>query len=194
VRQLNAHSERELALADGLVLTGAMDDLHPRLYGARPGPFLRGDLNAGKDRADLAVLVSALALDLPIVGVCRGHQLMNIASGGTLYQDVVVDGATRESHDFQHHPVTAYRGSETRRLVGRRRPQVWSEHHQAVRRLGRRLRIAASSPDGVIESIERTDRRFALGLQWHPEREFHDGPGGLVAEALVEAAAGRRAA
>ena len=103
----------------------------------------------------------------------------------------MADGATRKSHDVGVHRVRTYTGSTTRPLVGREL-QVQSEHHQAVRGLGRRLRVAASSPDGLIETVEHPDRRFTLGLQWHPETD-PAGAGGRVAEALVEAAC-RRAA
>ena len=189
-RQPATPSERELALADGLVFTGAFDDVHSKLYGEDPRG-LRGEPDLARDRDDLAVLCATLALDLPFVGVCRGHQLLNIACGGSLYQDVVADGATRQSHDVGVHRVRTHADSATRPLVGREL-QVHSEHHQAVRRLGRKLRVAASSPDGLIETVERPDRRFTLGLQWHPETD-RAGAGGRVAEALVEAASGRAA-
>lgn len=183
-------SERELALADGLVLTGAFDDLHPSMYGEEPRA-LRGEPNLTRDRTDLAMVSAALALDLPFVGVCRGHQLLNIGCGGDLYQDIVLDGATGESHDTAVHCVHTEPGSEVRSLLGRS-AEVRSEHHQAIRRLGDKLRVAAASRDGVIESVERTDRRFALGLQWHPETDL-DGAGRQIADGLLSAAV-RRAA
>ncbi len=176
-------TDRDLVLADALVLTGAVRDLHSSLYG-EPPRSLRGDLDLEGDRADLALIREALALDLPIVGVCRGHQLLNIASGGTLYQDVVLDGLTPASHDDGQHHLDTDGDSTTRRLLGRS-TEVTSTHHQAVRRLGRRLRPTASSRDGVIEMIERDDRRFALGLQWHPEIDAASGA--AIATALVEA-------
>jgi putative glutamine amidotransferase len=186
VRQVGATAgERELALADGLVLTGAFRDLHPALYGEAPRS-LRGDSNLAQDRADLAALKHALSFDLPIVGVCRGHQLLNIATGGSLYQDVVLDGLTDATHDDGQHRVRTLADSGPRRLLGRS-AHVETTHHQAVRRLGRRLAATATSDDGVIEMIERTDRRFALGLQWHPECDRAHGD--RVAEALVEVAA-----
>ena len=191
VRQLSrGPTERELALADGFVMTGAFDDLHPGLYGEAPRA-LRGEPDFARDRGDLAVVQGALGLDLPLVGVCRGHQLLNIASGGALYQDVMLDGATGENHDAGRHRVETHPDTTSRELLGRR-AEVHSEHHQAVRRLGRHLRISASSPDGLVETIERTDRSFALGLQWHPETE-PGGHGDRVAEALVEAAIARAA-
>jgi gamma-glutamyl-gamma-aminobutyrate hydrolase PuuD len=116
---------------------------------------------------------------------------LNVASGGNLYQDVVRDGATSVEHDRANHRVhTDSRGS-LRGVLGRS-AGVESDHHQAIRRLGRDLQVTASSPDGVLEGIERTDRRFALGLQWHPERSG-DERGARIAEALVAAAVARAA-
>ncbi len=192
VRHLSAApSQRELSLADGLVLTGAFTDLHAGLYGETPR-IARGEPDLGRDLVDLATLTAALASDLPLIGVCRGHQLLNIASGGDLYQDVVGDGATTVQHAVGEHPVQTHAGGSVRRLLGRSM-RVETEHHQAIRRLGRGLEATATAPDGMIESIERTDRRFALGLQWHPERD-PGGSGDRVAEALVAAAMERVAA
>jgi putative glutamine amidotransferase len=175
-------TERDLALADGLLVTGATNDLHSELYGERPRA-LRGETNLERDRADLAALRGALSYDVPIVGFCRGHQLLNIASGGTLYQDVVLDGVTPSSHDDRSHQLETLAGSGARRVVGRS-ASVISSHHQAVRHLGRHLVATATSDDGLIESIERTDGRFALGVQWYPEA---DERGVALAQALVEA-------
>ncbi len=183
-------SARELALSDGLVLTGAFTDLHAGLYGEVPR-LTRGEPDYERDRVDLGVTVAALAMDLPVVGVCRGHQLINIASGGDLYQDVVSDGATTVEHGTGAHAVSTQAGAAMRSLLGRS-AYVDSEHHQAIRRLGRKVTATATSPDGMIESIERTDRRFALGLQWHPERDA-GGPGDRIAEAMVAAAMERAA-
>jgi putative glutamine amidotransferase len=189
VRHLaQAPSQRELSLSDGLVLTGAFTDLHAGLYGEVPR-ITRGTPDFERDRTDLGVLTAALAMHLPVLGVCRGHQLLNIASGGNLYQDVVGDGATTVEHGAGAHPVRTRAGAAMRGLLGRS-TYVDSEHHQAIRRLGRGLKATATSPDGMVESIERTDRRFALGLQWHPERD-PGGPGDRIAEALVQSAVER---
>ncbi len=192
VRITQQPGERDLALADALVFSGAFDDLHPALYGERPRPVLRGRQDLERDRSDYGIVATALSLSLPLVGVCRGHQLLNLASGGSLYQDVVSDGATRETHTDGVHPVETLPDTEARGILGRR-SHVHSEHHQAVRRLGRKLRVASRAPDGLVETIERTDGSFALGLQWHPERGGDGGSGERVAEALVDAAR-RRAA
>jgi RNA polymerase sigma factor (sigma-70 family) len=176
-------SERDLVLADALLLTGAFRDVHSSLYGEAPR-LLRGEPDLETDRGDLALLRGALSLDMPIVGICRGHQLLNIVTGGSLYQDVVADGLTDASHDDGCHLLRTDGDTATRRLIGRS-PEVDSSHHQAIRRLGRGLRPTARSRDGVIEMIERQDRRFALGMQWHPEQSGERGD--AIAEAMVAA-------
>jgi putative glutamine amidotransferase len=186
-----APTERTIALSDGFVCAGAYDDIHSGLYGETPRS-LRGEVDLARDRADLAVVAAVLALDIPYVGVCRGHQLLNIACGGTLYQDVVLDGAAAASHDTGLHPVETRRESASRSIYGRS-VDVMSEHHQAVRRIGRNLRVAAVSGDGVVESIEHDGQRFAIGVQWHPEAAVN-GEGERLAEALVQAAAEREVA
>jgi putative glutamine amidotransferase len=204
VRQTReAPTERELVLSDGLVVTGGLRDVHAKLYGETP-VLARGQPNLNADRLDIAVLNAALAMGLPIVGVCRGHQLLNIAAGGSLYQDVVRDGVAGVDHDTGghvietqgdgsvrrivdrsvHHAIETQADGSLRRIVGRS-VLVNSEHHQAIRRVGRHLRVVATAPDGLIETIERDDRRFALGLQWHPELD-PGSRGDLVAAAFVE--------
>jgi putative glutamine amidotransferase len=185
-----APSERQLALADGLSTTGHVSDIDSRLYGQQPRS-LQGRTDLDVDRRELAAVRQALALDLPILGICRGHQMLNIASGGDLYQDVVQEGVTGSDHAHEHHAVRTGSDGAARRVLGRA-TRVRSQHHQAVRKLGRNLTVTATSPDGVVETIERNDRSFAMGLQWHAELTT-SGAGQLVAEALVEAAAGRAA-
>jgi putative glutamine amidotransferase len=186
VRLVNgATTERELALADGFVFAGAYDDIHSSLYGEAPRS-LRGEIDAERDHADLALVASVLALKIPYVGVCRGHQLLNIACGGNLYQDVVLDGVAGQSHEADLHIVETTPESTSRSMYGRG-VDVLSEHHQAVRRLGRNLRVAAVSRDGVIESIEHSGSDFVLGVQWHPEHAV-DRDGDRIAAGLVDAA------
>lgn len=186
VRMVNGEtSERELALADGLVFAGALDDIHSGLYGEAPRT-LRGEIDLARDRADLALVASVLALGIPYVGICRGHQMLNIACGGNLFQDVVLDGIADQSHDCDLHEIETMPESASRSMYGRA-VDVRSEHHQAVRRLGRNLRVAAVSNDGVVESIEHTAHSFVLGVQWHPEQAV-DRDGDRIADGLVQAA------
>ena len=191
VRLVNGEtSERELALADGFVFAGAYDDIHSSLYGETPRS-LRGHIDIDRDRADLALIAGVLALGIPYVGICRGHQMLNIVCGGNLYQDVMLDGAADQSHEADLHPVETTPESASRSMYGHA-VDVRSEHHQAVRRLGRNLRVAAVSRDGVVESIEHTERGFVLGVQWHPEQAV-DRDGDRIAEGLVNAASAQAA-
>jgi putative glutamine amidotransferase len=186
VRMVNREtSERELALADGFVFAGAVDDIHSGLYGEVPRT-LRGEIDVARDRADLAVVASVLALGIPYVGICRGHQMLNVACGGNLFQDVVLDGIAGQSHDCDLHEIETMPDSASRLMYGRA-VDVRSEHHQAVRRLGRNLRVAAVSNDGVVESIEHMGHNFVLGVQWHPEHAV-DRDGDRIADGLVQAA------
>jgi putative glutamine amidotransferase len=184
VRQTpDAPTERELALSDGFVITGGTRDVHAAMYGETP-VLPRGEPDLKEDRLDLAVITAALAMDLPFVGVCRGHQLLNIGTGGSLHQDVVRDGVAGVDHDTSDHVIKTQADGSLRRIIGRSMV-VRSEHHQAVRRLGRHLRVVATSPDGLIETIEREDGKFALGLQWHPELD-PGGRGDSIATVFVD--------
>jgi anthranilate synthase component 2/putative glutamine amidotransferase len=171
----------DLVGADAIVLTGSVTDVHPGLYGERPGPHVR-DPDRYRDERDLAILRAALRADVPILGVCRGTQLLNILAGGGLVQHI--DGAF--ANHAEPHVVETASGTLVRGPLGSRAP-VCSIHHQAVGRLGRGLRVSARAPDGLVEALEVPGRRFALGLQWHPERDG-DPTSARLAEALVEAA------
>ncbi|HEX2129101.1 MAG TPA: sigma-70 family RNA polymerase sigma factor [Solirubrobacterales bacterium] len=184
--QDSAAVERELAASDAVVIGGSVTDMHPAMYGEVPRTDLH-DPDLGGDVRELRVLRSALEQDIPVVGVCRGHQLLNVALGGTLFQDLVEDGATSRQHWGEVHSVETTGGTFMRRLLGRG-PEVLSEHHQGTRRLGRGLRVAAVSRDGVVEAVELPGRRLTVGLQWHPEASASGEAGQRVAAALVEAA------
>ena len=184
--------EREIATADALVLAGSVIDLHPALYRERPRTALNRP-NLARDLTDLRALRTALRAGVPVLGVCRGHQLINIALGGTLHQDLARDGVTWRSHRDGSHRIDTAHGSFARHVLGRR-PTVSSEHHQAIARLGRGVTPYASSPDGVIEGAEVKARSLILGLQWHPESPESGVAGRRMAEALVEVAERRTAA
>jgi gamma-glutamyl-gamma-aminobutyrate hydrolase PuuD len=174
-----------------MVLSGAHTDVHPGVYGQRPRVALDGEPDLARDRRDVGAMRTALAGDIPIVGICRGHQLLNVLSGGTLFQDLKEDGGL--PHAYERHDVRTAGDSSARALFGRD-PSVSSFHHQAVSKLGRDLRVTAVSPDGVVETVERTDRRFAIGVQWHPQGDPDSKPSKMLAEALLEQAVARRAA
>jgi putative glutamine amidotransferase len=178
-----ARPDRDLATADGLLMTGSLDDVHPALYGEAPRSSTGIDLR--HDLGDLATLRAAVRQGVPVLGVCRGHQLLNIAMGGTLYQDVVGDGLTRNGHSGYEHDIETGAATTMRRWLGRR-PVVSSEHHQALRRIGRGLRVTSASPDGVAEGVELIGPSLAVGIQWHPEVPVSGEAGVRVAEGFVD--------
>jgi putative glutamine amidotransferase len=183
--------EQQLALADAVVVGGSVTDIDPALYGETPRvPLNTPDL--ARDARELRTVRAALHAGLPYLGICKGAQLLNIALGGNLYQDIRHDGATRRSHWQTQHRVETRPGSHARRILGRT-TTVASEHHQAACRLGRGLIGTSRSEDAIPESLERSGERFALGLQWHPEHEQPAAAGERMARALVDEAAERAA-
>jgi gamma-glutamyl-gamma-aminobutyrate hydrolase PuuD len=185
----SAPSEREVLLADAFVVTGSTTDIDPALYGDQPTEHLAGTPDLRRDRRDIAALRTALRAAVPVLGVCGGHQLLNVASGGTLHQDLATASVTPVDHEAHRHRVETRAGTRLRRAIGPS-SDVGSAHHQGIRHLGNRLRTVGTAPDGVIEAIERTDRRLAIGVQWRPQ----DDPGGRssrrLAEMLIEEALG----
>ncbi len=179
---------RQLATAHALVLTGSGRDIHPALYG-QPVRGAR-DPRIETDREDVALLREALASGMPLLGICRGHQLLNVAHGGTLHQDLGEDRATTapELHlDRRMHAVATGGESLTRRMVGRR-ASVPSVHHQAIARVGRGLRVTSRTDDGVVEGVEDPRHPFAVGVQWHAELPEAGIAGRRVRDALADAA------
>lgn len=159
---------------DGLCLSGG-PDMDPGTYGGRYHPKL-GPTEPFLDRFELALAREADARGLPILAICRGQQLLNVARGGTLYQDLPDQRAGDVAHRLpgrdKHgaHEVEIEEGSQlARALGGLTSAHVNSYHHQAVQELGRGVKPVAWAPDGVVEGIELPDRDFALGVQWHAE-------------------------
>lgn len=159
---------------DGVVLSGGVD-VDPALYGQAPHPKL-GRVNRRRDDFELALTREALRRDVPILAICRGHQVLNVATGGTLVQDVpsLIEGAVK--HDGQGprwrhaHRVEVTAPSRLRDILGQDALAVNSIHHQAVGRVGEDLVVSARCPeDGVVEGLEMPGRRFVVSVQWHPE-------------------------
>ncbi|MGZ4309530.1 MAG: gamma-glutamyl-gamma-aminobutyrate hydrolase family protein [Gaiellaceae bacterium] len=159
-----------LDVLDGVIFSGG-SDLDPATYGQEPHPETNGVIEA-RDRAELALLEAALARDLPVLAVCRGSQVLNVARGGDLIQhlpDVV--GHDDHKHTpgaYADHDVTLEPETQLGRLLGGHAP-VKSHHHQGFGRLGSGLRESAFAEDGTVEAVEDPSRRFALGVLWHPE-------------------------
>jgi putative glutamine amidotransferase len=158
---------------DGLVLSGG-PDLAPAAYGAPPHPE-QGTTEPALDSFEYAVVAEALRLGLPILGICRGAQALNVALGGALHQhlpEVVGDAVThRQSEDGRRptHVVEIVPGTRLAGMLGPGQMAVNSFHHQAVARLGTGLRVCARAADGTIEAIEDPARAFVLAVQWHAE-------------------------
>ena len=162
--------DETLAAVDGLVFSGG-SDLDPQFYDQRPHAETVGIVYE-RDRAELALLEAALARDMPVLAVCRGSQVFNVVRGGDLVQHLP-DVVGNEKHKlvpgtFSDHDVTLEGGTRLGELLGDRAP-VKSHHHQGFGRLGEGLRVAAHADDGTIEAVEDPERRFALGVLWHPE-------------------------
>ena len=197
-----AHVDALLERLDGLMLSGG-PDIHPAAYGEEPHPAL-GPTERDLDLFELELVRRADERGMPILGVCRGEQMLNIARGGSLIQDLPtlvgeeIDHRQEQPGRIPTHAVVLESGSRLEGVMGRQADEVNSFHHQAVKRLGQRLKPVAWSPDGVIEAIEATDRDFVLGVQWHAESlsEREDQAGlfsAFVAAAARYADAGQRA-
>jgi gamma-glutamyl-gamma-aminobutyrate hydrolase PuuD len=162
--------EETLDAVHGLLFSGG-SDLDPDLYDQEPHAETSG-IVPERDRAELELLQAALARDMPVLAVCRGSQVLNVARGGDLVQhlpDVVGDDKHKHTPGtFADHDVTLEQGTQLASLLGERAP-VKSHHHQGLGRLGDGLRVAAHAADGTIEAVEDPERRFALGVLWHPE-------------------------
>lgn len=182
-----------LDLIDGLMLAGGVD-VDPSTYGQEPHAETTGWVPE-RDAFELALAARALARDLPLLGVCRGMQVLNVARGGTLLQhlpDVVAhDGHRRVAGTFDgnDHDVVLEPGSLAARAAGEERHPTTSHHHQGIDRLGEGLTVTGrATRDELPEAVEDPSRRFALGVQWHPEAdETSRVIGALVKEARVSA-------
>ena len=162
--------EETLDALDGVIFSGG-GDLDPELYGAEPHD--ETDMpRTERDAAELRLLQAALDRDMPVLAICRGSQLLNVARGGNLEQHLPETvGHEQHRHDpgsFSDHDVKVAAGSRLGGLLGDRAP-VKSHHHQGYGRIGSGLREVAWAEDGVVEGLEDSDKRFALGVLWHPE-------------------------
>lgn len=180
---------------DGLLLTGG-GDVDPVHYGAQP-QATHVPAEPGRDAFEMALVTAAMTRGTPLFAICRGMQVLNVALGGDLVQDIPTEVNGAVHHDVREpryalaHEVWATQGSRfatlmREKLVDGESCQVNSRHHQAVRHPGRGLEIVATSPDGVIEAVEGPGR-FCLGVQWHPENFWRTGEFRPLFEGFVDA-------
>jgi putative glutamine amidotransferase len=179
---------------DGVILAGGCD-IDPASYGAEPHAMTVGSVPA-RDQAEIALVRRAIERDMPVLGICRGMQLINVAQGGTLFQhlpDLVGHGDHRRhpgTFDGSDHDVHLTPGSLAAAAAGEERPVIKSHHHQAVDLVGEGLIVTgASALDDLPEALESPAHRFVLGVQWHPEADDSS----RVIEALVNQARAYRA-
>ncbi|MFC5650345.1 gamma-glutamyl-gamma-aminobutyrate hydrolase family protein [Paenibacillus solisilvae] len=189
--QLDAIDELAVRL-DGLLLSGG-NDINPLYFGEQPLPGL-GKVNPLRDELEIRLILSVLSLDKPVFGICRGAQILNVATGGTMYQDIytqvtdVIQHSQNAPQYHASHTIKVASGSKLHEIVQSEECLINSYHHQANRAVGRGFKITAVAPDGIPEAFESESHRFAVGVQWHPENRIHiDEPSNRLFQAFVEA-------
>jgi len=181
---------------DGILLAGG-GDVQPSIYGESSHPSF-GAAEAGRDEFEIELVRLALERDLPVFAICRGIQVMNVALGGTLIQDIPSEVTNAESHDVREprvaiaHEVWMTAGSLFERLMRERIQEgdavpVNSRHHQAIKQLASGLVVTGTAPDGVIEAVEDPSRAFCMGVQWHPENFYRTGEFSPLFEGFIRA-------
>jgi putative glutamine amidotransferase len=169
-----ASLERVYSVLDGILLPGG-DDVAPERYGHERHPAL-GSVDEDRDELEMTMAEWAMRDDKPVLGICRGIQVLAVAGGGTLFQDLPSENGSELPHDvrefgfdFLSHRVIIEEGTLLHRAIGRSPSEVNSFHHQAVRDIPPGFVVSARSDDGVVEGIEAPDKLFAVGVQCHPE-------------------------
>lgn len=191
--------EQYLDRVSGLVLTGGAFDITPSSYGEEPKPGL-GQLKPERTNFELALLRLALQRKLPVLGICGGMQLINVAFKGTLIQDIATELPAAREHQQKHdrtqpaHPIEVKEPSLLAECVGKGQMMVNSTHHQAVKDLGPGLIATAHAPDGIVEAVEAQEKEhFVVGVQWHPELMLDTVPPNLaIYKAFIHRARERR--
>jgi putative glutamine amidotransferase len=193
--------EQILARVDGLMLTGG-GDVDPQLYGEVPHETFQA-AETGRDAFEIALARAAVAKGIPLLAICRGMQVLNVAMGGTLVQDIPsqVTGALPHSvpqpRAGSAHEVWVSKGSKLQELLKDHMEDdetchVNSRHHQSVKQVAKGFEITATSPDGVIEAMEKPDAPYCVAVQWHPENFWRTGEFRELFEGLVQAANSRK--
>jgi putative glutamine amidotransferase len=168
---------------DGLLLSGG-GDIDPATYG-EPAHPATNEIEVDRDRVELALARGGVEKGKPFLAICRGIQVLNVALGGTLIQDIPSEVPDALEHSFERgivergyhaHPVKIAADSRLAQVMQTESAQANSWHHQAIKQAASTLQVTAYAPDGVIEAVEVPGRRFAIGVQWHPEWLFEDQP------------------
>lgn len=159
---------------DGLYLTGG-GDIDPICFNEEPHKAL-GTVQPHRDAFELTITKKMLEKNKPVLGVCKGAQIINVASGGDIFQDIysqidqeLLQHNQKRNKEYPSHTVEVVAGSLLHKLIGGKKIRVNSFHHQAIRKVGENFIITARASDGIVEAIESKAHRFALGVQWHPE-------------------------
>lgn len=172
-----------LESADGLLMTGG-EDIYPGYYGREPDTTACGEINRHRDTLEMSLITRALEMKIPVMAVCRGHQLVNVALGGTLIVDIPAEVRNPVIHrcdDYLHcfHEVNILPETMLGQIVLTKTGEVTTNHHQCIDKPAASLRVSSRSKDGVIESVEwkePVDKSFLMSVQWHPERMPHTNP------------------
>ena len=189
------NAERYLSILDGLLLSGGVD-VDPALYGEEAHPEL-GRVDPDRDSIEIPLTRLALAQNMPIFAICRGIQVLNVAMGGTLYQDLPSENPSHLQHQQRHdgiardvatHNVWVEEGTRLAEIVGEPCMATNSFHHQALKKVAEGLTVTAYAEDGIIEGVESTAYRYVLGVQFHPEETaFVDEKSMRLFQAFVDA-------
>jgi len=200
VLDVSESPKRLIGEIHGVLLTGG-GDVDPVFYGQDREPSIQ-DAEPGRDEFEIDLARRAMEADLPLLAICRGAQVLNVAAGGTLVQDIPTAITTGLTHAIARpknavaHDVTITPGTKLHRALGgavsaTHTCRVNSRHHQSVARVGQNLASAATASDGIVEAIENTDREFCLGVQWHPENFWRTGEFTPLFDAFVASALAR---
>jgi putative glutamine amidotransferase len=185
--------ESVIGSVDALLLPGGNDVL-PSLYGEAADPSFE-PAEPGRDEYELELARRASDADLPLLAICRGVQVLNVARGGSLHQDIT-HPTVKVSRVSIAHDIWITAGSMLDRLLKDREDgdvcPVNSRHHQALKNIGKGLVVTATAPDGIVEAVEDPSKRFCVGVQWHPENFYRTGEFRSLFEGLIAAAAARR--
>lgn len=193
--------EHILARVDGVMLTGG-GDVDPMLYGEAPHATFQA-AEADRDQFEIALTRAAIAANIPFFAICRGMQLANVAMGGTLIQDIpsevpgALEHSVSEPRAHVAHEVWVAKGSRLSALLADHMEDgetchVNSRHHQSVATAAPGFEVTATSPDGVIEAMEKTGTAFCIGVQWHPENFWRTGEFRSLFEGFIQAANARK--